>query len=294
MRTILGLIGLALNIIFMGYTAQAFEISGLATPESFIVDPDTGDYYISNINGSPTEKDNNGFITRLDKSGKVKALKFIEGGKGGIILNAPKGLTVIGNVLYAADIDAVRGFDKDNGKLLHTIDLKGMGALFLNDLTHDKQGNLYASDSTSFVDPKAPGTIFKIETKNQHRASVFVRDAALGTPNGLVIHPKTERLLANTWGVGKILEISPDGKITTLLADVPLNDLDGLDYDNAGNLYVSSFTGGTIYKITPDLKVSIVKSDLKTPADINIDRKSNMILVPSFNGNSAMTIPIRK
>jgi hypothetical protein len=61
-----------------------------------------------------------------------------------------------------------------------------------------------------------------------------------------------------------------------------------------GNIYISSFTGGIIYKISPNLKSETFKSGLTSPADINIDRKGNMILVPSFNGNSAMTIPIGK
>lgn len=294
MNRTLGLIGSILSLFFFVCAAQAFKVSGLATPESMIVDPDTGNYYISNINGSPSEKDNNGFITKLDKNGKVIALKFIEGSTPGVTLHAPKGLSIIGSVLYVSDIDTVRGFDKESGKLLHNVDLKGIGGLFLNDLTNDEQGNLYVSDTAVFVDPKAPGTIFKIDTKDQHKASILVRDAALGPPNGLVIHPKTKLLLANTWGAGRIIEITQDGKFRTFTEDPAWKDLDGLDYDSMGNLYISSFTGGIIYRITPDLKFNSVKSGLTSPADINIDRKGNMILVPSFNGNSAMTIPIGK
>jgi sugar lactone lactonase YvrE len=221
-------------------------------------------------------------------------LKFVEAGRDGVTLHAPKGLAVIGKTLYVTDIDAVRGFDKETGKLLQTIDLKGLGALFLNDLTADDQGNLFVSDTTVFVDAKAIPTIFKIDTKNQHHASVLVRDEALGPPNGLVIHPKTKRLLANTWGVGKIVEIGPDGKITTLAQDPSWKDLDGLDYDNAGNIYISSFTGGTIYRLAPTGVVSEIKTGLKTPADINVDRKAGQILIPSFEGNAASTLDIGK
>lgn len=292
MHIISGLIGWVLVLFFTTTSAWAFEVTGLSTPESFIVDPETGNYYISNINGGPTGKDGNGFITKLDKTGKIVALKFVEGGKQVVPLHAPKGLDVIGKVLYVSDIDAVRGFDKETGKLLHNIDMKAMGALFLNDLTHDDQGNLYVSDTTMFVDPKAPGTIFKIETNNQHKASVFVRDVALGAPNGLTIHPRSKRLLANTWGAGKILEIGPDGKIKIFVEDAAWKDMDGFDYDSMGNLYVSSFTGGTIYRISPDLKVSVVKSGLTTPADINMDRKNNRLLIPSFDSNVASTLNV--
>jgi sugar lactone lactonase YvrE len=282
----------ALVFVLMTITlpARAFEVTGLSTPESFIVDEESGNYYISNINGAPPQKDHNGFITRLAPDGKITALKFIEGGRDGVTLHAPKGLSVIGRVLYVSDIDAVRGFDKDTGKLLHTIDLQEMGALFLNDLTHDDRGNLYVSDTAVFVDSKAPGTIFKIETQNQHRASILVRDPSLGAPNGLMIHPKTKRLMANTWGAGKILEILPDGKIRIFIEAPAWQDLDGLDYDNNGNLYTSSFTEGIIYKVSPDMKISVVKDDLTTPADVNMDRKNNLLLIPFFNGHAAATL----
>src|SRR3989338_7111047 len=91
---------------------SAFEVQGLKTPESFIADPSTGNYFISNING---------------------------GGPGGknndITLNAPKGLDIIGNILYVSDIDFVRGFDKETGKLLHDLDFKTFNPSSLNDLT---------------------------------------------------------------------------------------------------------------------------------------------------------------
>jgi sugar lactone lactonase YvrE len=274
--------------------ARAFEVTGLSTPESFLVDEESGNYYISNIHGAPHQKDNNGFITRLAPDGKITALKFIEGGRDGVTLHAPKGLSIIGHVLYMSDIDAVRGFDKDTGKLLYTIDLQEMGALFLNDLTHDDQGNLYVSDTTAFVNPKAPGTIFKIETSNQHRASILIRDASLGSPNGLMIHPKTKRLMTSTWGAGKILEIMPDGKIKTFIKATAWKDLDGLDYDNNGNLYTSSFTEGIIYKVSEDMKISVIKDGLTTPADVNMNRKNNTLLIPFFNGHAAATISIGK
>ena len=46
-------------------TITRLPIQGLARPESFLIDPETGLSYISNINGGGTAIDNNGFITRL-------------------------------------------------------------------------------------------------------------------------------------------------------------------------------------------------------------------------------------
>ena len=275
-----------LLIIFLE-SVSAFEVQGLKTPESFIADPSTGNYFISNINGGgPGGKDDDGFITKLDKDGKVINLIFIDGKNKDIILNAPKGLDIIGNILYVSDIDFVRGFDKETGKLLYDLDFKAFNPSSLNDLTHDSQGNLYVSDWIG-------NFIFKIETRNNHKVSVVAKGNTLGGPNGLNIHPKTNKLINVTWDSGKVQEIDSSGSVKTIVEDKRFKTLDGIDFDNNGNMFVSSFTGGEVYKITPDLKVDVFLKGLTSPADINIDKKNNLLLIPSFEGNSAKTAVIK-
>src|SRR6266496_958619 len=89
---------------------KVVAVEGFLTPESVLHDTAQDIYFVSNINGSPTAKDNNGFISRLRPDGAVENLKFIEGGKNGVTLNAPKGLALLGDTLWVADIDAVRAF----------------------------------------------------------------------------------------------------------------------------------------------------------------------------------------
>src|SRR5580700_6458102 len=95
--------------------APVVAYTGLLTPESALYDADNDRYLVSNINGSPFEKDNNGFISVLSPDGQVTTLKWIEGGKGKIKLDAPKGLAIVKGVLYAADITVVRMFDAKTG-----------------------------------------------------------------------------------------------------------------------------------------------------------------------------------
>jgi sugar lactone lactonase YvrE len=269
--------------IFVGDYAQAFEVKGLKTPESFITDPTTGDYFISNINGKPTEKDNNGFITKLDKTGKIIKLKFVEGGKEGVMLHAPKGLAIIDHTLYVTDIDTVKSFDTETGNPVHHLDLTDVAPAFLNDLAHDSEGNLYVTDMVANM-------ILKIETRNGQKTSVLVKDPRLGGPNGIVVHPQTGNLMVSTWDTGSILEVDPTGQIRVLLDSKGLKNLDGIDLDDTGNIYTSSFTDGRIYKISPDFKkVKLFKEGLTTPADINLDRANQLLLIPSFNGNKART-----
>ena len=116
------------------------SVEGFLTPESVLHDSGQDIYFVSNINGSPTAKDNNGFISRLKPDGAVENLKFIEGGKGGVVLNAPKGLALHGDTLWVADIDVVRswweahscGAQDHNRFFWSLIVLESWARLFLN------------------------------------------------------------------------------------------------------------------------------------------------------------------
>src|SRR5689334_20993288 len=104
--------------------AGASQIDGLQKPQSFVADPSGEFYFISNINGEPDARDNNGFITKVDKEGKVASLHFIQGGQNGTTLDGPKGMAIVGRLLYVVDIGTLRAFDKETGKPVVTVPLK--------------------------------------------------------------------------------------------------------------------------------------------------------------------------
>ncbi len=252
-------------------------------PESFIVDPQTGEYFVSNVNGIPAEKDQNGFIVKLDKDMNVIDKAFIQSGTGGVDLNAPKGMAIVGDILYVTDITSVRGYDKNTGENIVDLNFENRGARFLNDITADEDGNLYVSDMTSSI-------IYKIDTDN-NAVSEYMKGQELKQPNGLVIDPKTGKLVIALWG-GKILVLDKEGKLETYI-DKTFRALDGIDFDKDGNLYVSSFKLGEIYKITPDRKVTTIRKGLKSPADISVDKEKNLLLVPVMGANKIETIDLK-
>ena len=93
-------------------------VNGFKTPESVRYDSAGDVFYVSNINGSPVAKDNNGFISRMKPDGTIDSLELIAGGRNGVTLNAPKGLALIGDTLWVADIDAVRAFNVRTGAVV--------------------------------------------------------------------------------------------------------------------------------------------------------------------------------
>src|SRR5436305_7557802 len=127
-------------------------VEGFLTPESVLYDPAQDIYFVSNINGGPTAKDNNGFISRVRPDGAVENLKFVEGGHSGVTLNAPKGMALRGDTLWVADIDVVRAFDAKSGVPRDTVSLAGLGAVFLNDIATAQTGALYITDTPLRLD----------------------------------------------------------------------------------------------------------------------------------------------
>src|SRR5579885_1511617 len=64
--------------------AKLGEAGGMKTPESVRYDPELDVFYVSNINGNPSQHDGNGFIAvvRADSTG-LPLKKLVEGGKNG-------------------------------------------------------------------------------------------------------------------------------------------------------------------------------------------------------------------
>ena len=170
------------------------EVGDLQNPESAHYDKDLNVWFVSNVNGDPSKKDNNGYISRLKADGTPDTTKFIVGGKNGVTLNAPKGIAVVGDTLWVADIDAVRGFNKRNGMPVASV--VAPGAKFLNDAAAGPDGTLYITDTGVIPDPKTglkhvgPDRVYQVKGR---KATVALESAQLQGPNGIVWDPKDSR-----------------------------------------------------------------------------------------------------
>ena len=266
---------------------HAAQITGLEGPNSFVGDQLGKEFFISNVNGEPDARDNNGFITKVDADGKVLNLKFIQGGIVDVMLHAPKGLAVVDQTLYVADLDQLKGFDKSTGKSLVVVSfppLPSKGVVSLTDVTAGPNGVLYASDQSN-------NTIYRIEPAAGHRVSLLLHDERLAGPSGIAVHPRSGHLIAVSWDKGKIFDITPEGQLSELESNGfftgRFQNLSGVDFDRWGNLYVSDFSRGKIWRMTRDHRFQVIAEYLLSPADISIDRANNLILVPYHYAHTA-------
>src|SRR5215210_8258439 len=147
--------------------------TGFTGPEAVRYDPDQDVYFVTNWGtGDPAAKDNNGAISRMTPDGVIAQLRFIAGGAGGVTLHSPRGMTIVGDTLWAVDADAVRGFNRRTGAPLATVDFSAYKLGFLNDIAAGPDG-LYVTDTGT-------DRIYRVAGG---RVTIALADTALGNPN---------------------------------------------------------------------------------------------------------------
>jgi hypothetical protein len=257
--------------------AAGAVITGLRTPESALHDEERDLYFISNVNGSMTAADGNGFISRVDPETLATDLTWIEGGKNGVELHAPKGMAIVGETLYVSDLPGVRKFDRRTGAPRGTIQLPG--ATFVNDITTDGK-ILYVSDTGIAL---GPGQTF-LDTGSQaiwridgERALKIASGAELKHPNGLEI--VDGRLRVVTFGGNELYELTRGLK--TNIRTFPAGSLDGLAHTRSGSVLVSSWKANGVFRGF----TGTILSGIAAPADIAYDHKRRRLLLPQSVAN---------
>lgn len=263
---------------------------GFRTPESVLYDAAGDVYLVANINGMATVADGNGFISRVRPDGRIVALKWIDGTRPGVALNAPKGMAIRGDTLFVADITAVRLFDRRTGQFRGSVTVPG--ATFLNDAAAGPDGTVYVTDSGLKPDFSPSGTdaVYKIDRAGA--LGTVAKGTHLKNPNGVAV-------LAS--GRLVIVAFSPDGGIYRLTAagekeDVtrlPGGQLDGVEVLSGGAVLVSSWAASAVFRVAADGTAARVVQNVKAPADIGYDRKRNRVLIPLFQDNRVLIQPLR-
>ncbi len=268
--------GLILTLIFGVNIANAqrlekvWQTNGdLKTPESVLYDAEGDVIYVSNIDGDPSKKDGNGFISILNSDGSVKNLQWIKN------LDAPKGLAIYKGKLYVADIDKLVEIDIKKGEILEKYNAPD--AVFLNDVTASLNGMIFVSDTRTA----------KIHVLNEGKFTVWMEGKPLETPNGLMA--ENGKLFV---GDKNIYEIDiQTKKINQLIEDA--GGVDGLEKNNDGDFVFSNWPGKIfIHKNGKTIKLLDTTAQELNTADIDYDLKHDLVLVPTFFDNHIVAYKI--
>jgi hypothetical protein len=269
-----------------GAATKVGAVVGFLTPESVLHDTVQDIYFVSNINGSPTAKDNNGFISRVRPDGAVENLKWVEGGRAGVTLNAPKGLALLGDTLWVTDIDALRAFNARTGAPVDSVKLDSLGAVFLNDLAIATTGAIYITDTGIKFDDvgnilhPGPDRIFRVGP--DRKVTVAARGDTLGRPNGITLDVVGRRFIVVPFGSKSVLAWKPGDRAPSVIAK-GAGGFDGVEMAGA-RMLVSSWADSTVSSYETGQPVKVI-TGVPSPADIGYDAKRNRVLIPVFTGN---------
>jgi hypothetical protein len=244
--------------------------TSLRIPESVYLDAKRNVLYVANIEGNSGEKDGKGFISRLTPEGKVVTLEWVSG------LNAPKGMGVVKNRLYVADLTDVVVIDIDKGSIEQRIAVPD--AVFLNDVTVDNKGVVYVSDTRK-------GRVHRLK---DGQVSTLVEGRK--SPNGLLALPASFYVLDD----GAMYSLEKDNTLKKVVDLAP--SVDGIVEVKPGQFIVSCWRGEVFYV---DAKKGVASKLLDTQAeklntaDIDYDPKKRLLYIPTFNGNKVAAYEVK-
>jgi hypothetical protein len=246
----------------------------LRVPESVLLDSKNNLLYVSSIDGTPDGKDGNGFISQVALDGKIKNLKWATG------LDAPKGMGLFNNNLYVADISKLVTIDISTGKITNTLDIEG--AKFLNDVTVDKAGNVYVSDSNTG----------KIHVVKGGKAEVYFESPEIKGVNGLLATAKG--LYVVDFPSGANFTLTKDKKLAKLTSTA--EGADGIVSVGNNEYLVSSWHGEVAYVNAKGESKTLLntRNEKLSAADIEYDPKTKTLFVPTFNANTVMAYTFSK
>ncbi|MEN0050832.1 MAG: ATP-binding protein [Bacteroidota bacterium] len=240
-------------------------------PESALYDAKSEMIYVANVNQNPWEKDENGFISKMNKSGQAVEVEWVGD------LSSPKGMGIYNGVLYVTDVDELVAINLEDASIIEKHKLEG--AEKLNDIS-------VAADGTVFFTDMGTG---KIHTFKDGQIETW-KDG-LENPNGIFV--EDDRILIAA-GNSTFKAYNINTKEEQLLGE-GVNSGDGIVKTSSG-AYVVSDWNGEIFLIE-DQKVNSLfssKDQGVQTADIGMIEGDDIVLVPTFFGNQVVAYQLNK
>jgi len=243
---------------------------------------DPGVYFISSTNG-----DDVGWVSKLAADGSMIDSRWATD------LQHPMGMRVSGKRLWINNTTEIVGLNLDNpnDRIVHPID----GAISLNDLATDFSGYAYLSDSLN-------SRVVRVNLATGENSTYI--STLPSSPNGVLV--QGDRLYIASWGVmsdrpeeraewitktaGDLYWVSlKDAKKSRQIIAPELGNLDGVEIDRNGNIYVSDWESGELYKISSGTKTVIGLGQYgQGLADIGLNLLTGELVLPVILSNEVL------
>ena len=243
---------------------------------------DQGVYFISSTNGNEL-----GWVSKLAADGSMIDSRWATN------IRNPMGMRVSGKRLWVNNITEIIGINLDDpsDRIVYSID----DAILLNDLATDFSGYAYLADTTN-------SRVVRVDLATGENSTYM--STLPSSPNGLLVHG--DRLYIASWGImseqpeeraewitkttGDLYWVSlkESEKVRHIVAP-ELGNLDGVEIDQQGNIYVSDWENGKLYKISSSDKTVIELGQYNQGlADLGLNSLTGELVLPIMLSNEVL------
>mgnify|MGYP002788646882 CR=1 FL=1 len=269
------------------------EVGGLSEPESARYDSRRDVWYVSNIAGGPSDADGRGYITRISGDLETVDTMWVASGVDGVMLDAPKGMALVGDTLWVTDIRAIRGINVLDGSPVASVDIPG--AVSLNDITYGTDGSLYITDTgieftaTGMSHP-GPDRVFRVTGRE---VAEVLRFADAPAPNGIAVDADRGNLVIVPLASPTIYRWTIGDSVADSVATGP-GGYDGVMVLGDGRVLISSWADSTVHVLDGTV-LSPMITGVPSPADLGVDTMRGHVAIPLLELGRVefWTIPLR-
>jgi sugar lactone lactonase YvrE len=204
-----------------------------------------------------------------------------------VTLDSPMGLAILGDTIWVADVDVIRGFNKRTGAHVADVDFKPLGAKLLNDVCIGPDGSVLVTDLGITVDSSGRTThtsqdrIYQVPVLavpgRSRNTNIALRSDALQGPNGVTWDPVRGYYIVVSFLGNKIFSFMPNG--TPRVIGTGPGKFDGVEVLHDGRVLVTSWADSSLLVLQNGRLIPVI-TGAPEPADIGVDTKRHRVGIP--------------
>ena len=264
-------------------TAAVASVLGFAAPTSVLHDAALRAWYVADRAPALGTTGASGSVARMsdDPRGTGLVARLVDGARSGVTLRAPAGMALVGDTLWVADVDVLRGFDRRTGRSVAAVGLAPLGAASLGDVAVGPDGALYVGESGPrdvagrTAAPRTSGRVYRVGPGR--RASVALSDARLADGSRIAWDSRGGRLVLAPAAGDTLLAWRPGESDARPLLAGP-GSYRGVVATPEGRLLVASDATASVYELRDGRLVAVLRG-LDSVSDLAFDATNGWLAI---------------
>ena len=224
------------------------------------------------------------------RSGDIVAIDN-EGTQSYFITHLPHALGnhIVGDTFYVSIGSIINAYDLNSGAILWYKNIAYADQI--DGIAADTSGYLYFAEMNADQD----GRIFRFQISDQTSHVYVNTDDLPKAPQDIIFDEVNNRLLVASYAKdAPLVAVDLSDASVSDLVITPFGYSDGIAMDNDGNVYMTCYSAGTVYRYdnTFTNPPTLVSSGHSGPAGLGYNPIDNILAVPNFSGDRVDFIPL--